>query len=958
MLKQGNFPGKFSRKSPVNHRKRIGFLPVMTDICHPIFPIAVQSCVMKDFSYIISSHPAYIESLYNEFVKNPESVDPDLKKFFEGFDFAVSSGSVAASNGAAPAAGSGIDWMKEIRVYRLILGYRNKGHLLARTNPIRPRKDRGANLELSFFGLSEVDMDTEYQAGNLIGLGTTTLRNILAHLEKTYASHVGIEFKYISDQTKIDWLTTEMEKKFSRPLPLKEKKRILEKLNQGVMFEKFLHTKYIGQKRFSLEGGETTIAALDSIINTAANNDVQEVVIGMAHRGRLNVLANVMGKTYEQIFSEFEGTAKLDQTMGSGDVKYHMGYGSEVKTADDKSIHLKLMPNPSHLEAVDPVVVGFARAKADVLYKSDYDKILPILIHGDASAAGQGIVYEVVQMSNLRGYYTGGTVHFVINNQIGFTTDFDDARSSDYCTSVAAMIQAPVLHVNGDDAESVVKCAEMATRYRQEFNSDIFIDMVCYRRHGHNEGDDPKYTQPQLYALIEKHQNPREIYTQYLMENGEPDAQQLAKDMEKQFWADLQERLDEVKQNPLPYKYQQPELAWKSLRRATEADFDASPVTAVPEEEIRNLFAKLMQWPADFQPLKKVEKLLQDKIKLLDTEQKIDWATAELLAYASILVQGSIVRMSGQDVKRGTFSHRHAVLRDENTNREYNRLNHFSEQQEKFRIYNSLLSEYGVLGFEYGYGLANPNALVLWEAQFGDFCNGAQTMIDQFIAAGEQKWQRQNGIVMLLPHGYEGQGPEHSSARMERFLQLCAELNMVITNITTAANFFHALKRQLVWNFRKPLVNFAPKANLRNPATYSSIHDFTQGGFRETIDDGFVEDPAAVKKVLFCSGKLYFELADKQQKENRKDTAIIRLEQIYPLPLKQLEALHKKYGKATWFWVQEEPLNMGAAGFLQMNLKSINFGVISRNASASTASGYHKVHVQEQAEIIETAFGI
>jgi 2-oxoglutarate dehydrogenase E1 component len=561
-------------------------------------------------------------------------------------------------------------------------------------------------------------------------------------------------------------------------------------------------------------------------------------------------------------------------------------------------------------------------------------------------------------MSNLRGYYTGGTVHFVINNQIGFTTDFDDARSSDYCTSVAAMIQAPVLHVNGDDAESVVKCAEMATRYRQEFNSDIFIDMVCYRRHGHNEGDDPKYTQPQLYALIEKHQNPREIYTQYLMENGEPDAQQLAKDMEKQFWADLQERLDEVKQNPLPYKYQQPELAWKSLRRATEADFDASPVTAVPEEEIRNLFAKLMQWPADFQPLKKVEKLLQDKIKLLDTEQKIDWATAELLAYASILVQGSIVRMSGQDVKRGTFSHRHAVLRDENTNREYNRLNHFSEQQEKFRIYNSLLSEYGVLGFEYGYGLANPNALVLWEAQFGDFCNGAQTMIDQFIAAGEQKWQRQNGIVMLLPHGYEGQGPEHSSARMERFLQLCAELNMVITNITTAANFFHALKRQLVWNFRKPLVNFAPKANLRNPATYSSIHDFTQGGFRETIDDGFVEDPAAVKKVLFCSGKLYFELADKQQKENRKDTAIIRLEQIYPLPLKQLEALHKKYGKATWFWVQEEPLNMGAAGFLQMNLKSINFGVISRNASASTASGYHKVHVQEQAEIIETAFGI
>jgi 2-oxoglutarate dehydrogenase E1 component len=917
---------------------------------------------MKDFSYITNSHPAYIESLYNEFVKNPETVDPDLKKFFEGFDFAIANGGSAASNGhPAPAAGpatAGIDWMREIRVYRLILGYRNKGHLLAKTNPIRARKDRGANLELSFFGLTDADLDGIYQAGNLIGLGPASLRDILAHLEKIYASNVGIEFKYISDQKKIDWLTTEMEKNFSVPLDLNRKKRVLEKLNQGVMFEKFLHTKYIGQKRFSLEGGETTIAALDTIINTAANHDVHEVVIGMAHRGRLNILANIMGKTYEQIFSEFEGTAKVDQTMGSGDVKYHLGYGSEVQTADNKSIHLKLMPNPSHLEAVDPVVIGFARAKADVLYKSDFDRILPILVHGDASVAGQGVVYEVMQMSNLRGYYTGGTIHFVINNQIGFTTDFDDARSADYCTSCAAMIQAPVLHVNGDDAEAVVKCAELSTRYRQEFNSDIFIDMVCYRRHGHNEGDDPKYTQPQLYALIEKHENPREIYTRYLMENGEADAQQLAKDMEKQFWADLQERLDEVKQHPLPYKYQQPELVWKSLRRATEEDFDASPNTSLPEEEIRRLFNSLMQWPAEFKPLKKVEKLLQDKIKLLETEQKIDWATAELLGYGSVLVEGNIVRMSGQDVQRGTFSHRHAILRDENTNKGYNRLNHFQDQQEKFRIYNSLLSEYGVLGFEYGYSLANPNALVLWEAQFGDFSNGAQTMIDQFIAAGEQKWQRQNAVVMLLPHGYEGQGPEHSSARMERYLQMCAELNMVITNITTAANFFHVLRRQLAWSFRKPLVNFAPKANLRNPSTYSHISEFTRGGFRELIDDSFVEDAGAVKKVLLCSGKLYFELADKQQKENRKDTAIVRLEQVYPLPHKQLEALHRKYSKATWFWVQEEPLNMGAASFLQMNLKSINFGVISRNASASTASGYHKVHVQEQTEIIDTAFGI
>lgn len=914
---------------------------------------------MKDFSYITNSHPAYIESLYQEFVQNPESVDPDLKKFFEGFDFAVSnaSGTVVSSNGQITAAES-IDWMKEIKVYRLILGYRNKGHLIAKTNPIRQRKDRGANLDLSFFGLSEADLNTTYQAGNLIGLGATTLKNILHHLNNCYASNVGIEFKYISDQKKIDWLTREMEQQFVQPLSLEKKKRVLEKLNQGVMFEKFLHTKYIGQKRFSLEGGETTIAALDAIINVAANHEVQEVVIGMAHRGRLNVLANIMGKTYEQIFSEFEGTAVMDQTMGSGDVKYHMGYGSEIQTPDQKTIHLKLMPNPSHLEAVDPVVVGFARAKADVLYNSDFDKILPILIHGDASVAGQGIVYEVLQMSNLRGYYTGGTIHYVINNQIGFTTDFDDARSADYCTSIASMVQAPVLHVNGDDAESVVKCAEIATRYRQEFNSDIFIDMVCYRKHGHNEGDDPKYTQPQLYALIDKHQNPREIYTQYLIQNGEPDAQELAKEMEKKFWADLQERLDEVKQNPLPYKYQTPELVWKSMRKATEEDFDQSPVTAVPQEQIQQMFGKLMSWPAEFKPLKKVEKLLQDKTKLLETEHKIDWATAELLAYGSILMDGNIVRMSGQDVQRGTFSHRHAILRDENTNKGYNRLNHFTENQESFRIYNSLLSEYGVLGFEYGYAMANPNALVIWEAQFGDFCNGAQTMIDQFIAAGEQKWQRQNGVVMLLPHGYEGQGPEHSSARLERFLQMCAELNMVITNITTASNLFHAFRRQLAWNFRKPMINFSPKANLRNPATYSSITELSEGGFKEVIDDVFVENPTQVKKVLLCTGKLFFEMSDKQQKENRKDIAIVRLEQLYPLPQKQLEALHKKYNKATWFWVQEEPLNMGAASFLQMNLKNINFGVISRNASAATATGYAKVHAAEQAEIINTAFDI
>ncbi len=927
---------------------------------------------MKDFSYITNSHPAFIENLYNDYVANPDSIDPEMKKFFEGFDFAISSakkgngsangnGHVNGNSTAVAAKEATIatdNWRQEIKVYRLILGYRNKGHLLAKTNPIRERRDRGANLDLGFFGLNEEDLDKTYQAGEIIGLGATTLRNILQYLQKAYASHVGIEFKYISDQKKVDWLTNEMEHNFTKELPIEKKKRILQKLNEGVIFEKFLHTKYVGQKRFSLEGGETTIPALDTIISTAADNNVQEVIIGMAHRGRLNILANTLGKTYEQIFSEFEGTARMDQTMGSGDVKYHLGFGSEIRTPNDKKIHVKLMPNPSHLEAVNPVVEGFARAKADLLYEHNYDAILPILIHGDASVAGQGIVYEVLQMSGLDGYETGGTIHFVINNQIGFTTDFDDARSSNYCTSIAAMVQAPVLHVNGDDPEAVVKCSDIATRYRQVFNEDIFIDMVCYRRHGHNEGDDPKYTQPHLYELIEKHPNPREVYIAYLKEHGEADAQDLAKEMEQQFWSDLQERLDEIKQHPLPYKFQQPEKWWLTLRKATALDFEHSPDTAIPEEEFKTLFNGIMKLPENFKPLRKVEKLLQDKIKLFQTEQKADWATGELLAYASLLTHEINVRMSGQDVRRGTFSHRHAVLRDEENDAYYNRLNHLSEGQKKFDIYNSFLSEYGVLGFEYGYALANPNALVLWEAQFGDFANGAQTMIDQFIVAGEQKWSRMNGLTMLLPHGYEGQGPEHSSARIERFLQMCAELNMIITNVTTSANLFHLLRRQVSWSFRKPLVNFSPKAYLRYPGSYSHISEFTTGGFKEVMDDTFIEDANKVTKVLFCSGKLYFELAEKAAKENRKDVAIIRVEQLYPMPEKQLQQLYKKYSKAVWFWVQEEPLNMGAASYLQMNLKSINYGVISRNMSASTATGYSKVHASEQAEIIDTAFSI
>ncbi|MCW3073903.1 MAG: 2-oxoglutarate dehydrogenase [Flaviaesturariibacter sp.] len=918
---------------------------------------------MKDFSFITHSHPSYIESLYQDFVQNPEGVDPDYRKFFEGFDFAIANGSNGngQANSSTTTASKPVDagsLTKEFAVYYLILAYRKKGHLVAKTNPIRQRKDRGANLDIKYFGLTDADLQQSFAGGQFIGLGPTTLQNIIDHLQKVYCHHVGVEYDYIVSSKQQEWLQQEIERSFSQAIPLEKKKRILEKLNQGVIFEKFLHTKYIGQKRFSLEGGETTIAALDAILSVAADSGVKETVIGMAHRGRLNVLANILGKTYEQIFSEFEGTAILDQTMGSGDVKYHLGFSGEVDTANGKKMHVKLTPNPSHLEAVNPVVLGYCRAKADVLYDSEFDSVLPILIHGDASVAGQGIVYEILQMSKLKGYYTGGTMHFVINNQIGFTTDFDDARSSDYSTSIASTVQAPVFHVNGDDPEAVVKCVEIATRYRQEFNSDIFIDMVCYRRHGHNEGDDPKFTQPQLYALIDKHANPREEYVQFLLKNGEAEAQNLAKEMEQKFWGDLQERLDEVKQHPLPYNYQKPELDWQSLRMAKEEDFEASPNTSISEEAFQKLFKGLMTWPQDFKPLRKVEKILQDKVKLFEAEQKIDWATGELLAYGSLLVEGKGVRMSGQDVKRGTFSHRHAVIYDEATNKEYNRLNSFQEGQQSFKIYNSLLSEYGVLGFEYGYALANPMSLVIWEAQFGDFANGAQIIIDQFLASAETKWQRMNGVVMLLPHGYEGQGPEHSSARLERFLQLCAELNMIVTNVTTSANFFHLLRRQLALPFRKPLINFSPKANLRLQAAYSPMSEFTMGGFKEVIDDALVTDVTNIQKVLFCSGKVYYDLADKQQKDGRNDVAIIRLEQIYPLPHKQLDALSKKYAGATWFWVQEEPLNMGAASFLQMNLKSLNFGIISRQAAASTASGYSKVHGQEQTEIVDTAFSI
>ena len=963
---------------------------------------------MDAYSYIANADTAAIETLYQSYLQDPESVDFGWRKFFEGYDFSqqfpdgasvlpgengagsngVTRGAVGA-NGSAPAGPTQVGQApgprpqpdaygvlhttastnnapafadgapatdQETAVRNLIHAYRSRGHLRAKTNPVRERKDRKARLDLSNFGLSEADLDKPFRNGQELGLGEqATLRDIVAALDKIYTGPIGFEYTYIRDPQVLDWFQHKAEQDSLAFKPSAEyKKRILQKLNEAVVFENFLHTKFLGQKRFSLEGGETTIPALDAIINKGAELGVEEVMIGMAHRGRLNVLANIMGKTYEQIFSEFEGTATPDLTMGDGDVKYHMGFSSEVETAAGQKVNLKLAPNPSHLEAVNPVVEGFVRAKIEHQYGGDYHKILPILIHGDAAVAGQGIGYEVTQMSQLEGYKTGGTIHFVINNQVGFTTDFEDARSSIYSTDLAKIIDAPVMHVNGDDPEAVVFAVQLATEYRQQFHADIFIDMVCYRRHGHNESDEPKFTQPTLYNIISKHQNPREVYNEMLVQRGDVDAE-VAKQMDREFRDTLQARLDMVKQKPLPYKYQPLENEWRNLRRSTADDFGQSPDTGISPDTVERVAAALTALPEGFKPLKQIDKLLDERRKMFYDTKVLNWAAGELLAYGSLLAEDHIVRVSGQDVQRGTFSHRHAVLHDAETSAPYNSLNHMAGEHQDLSIFNSLLSEYAVLGFEFGYAMANPTALVVWEAQFGDFANGAQTMIDQFVVSSESKWQRMNGLVMLLPHGYEGQGPEHSNARPERFLQLAAENNIVVANVTTPANFFHLLRRQLAWPFRKPLVVMSPKSMLRHPLCVSPVEDFTSGHFREVLPDDYA-DAKKVKRVLLCSGKVYYDLLDEQQTSKRKDVALIRLEQLHPFPQAQVQAELAKYPKAKPYWVQEEPENMGYWGFLLRYMRRELEDVISRKPSASPATGYNKVHVKEQKELVARAF--
>ena len=906
---------------------------------------------MDPFSYVANADTQVIADLYDAYKQDPNSVDSSWRDFFKGFDFSQS----WLEGAPAGVPGDSAHVQKEMAVISLIKAFRSRGHLLSKTNPVRERKDRQPRLGLTDYALSDADLDTVFQAGAFLGIGPATLRQIQEALHKIYAGTIGFEYSYIRDVATKEWLRNKIEKEALSFNPtIEKKKHILQKLNEAVVFENFLGTKYLGQKRFGLEGGESTIAGLDAIINKSADLGVKEAMIGMAHRGRLNVLANIMHKSYEAIFDGFEGNVP-NEIHGDGDVKYHLGYSSKHISPNGSEISLKLAPNPSHLEAVNPLVEGFCRASADAHYDGDYSKVLPILIHGDAAVAGQGIVYEVTQMAKLKGYSTGGTIHFVINNQVGFTTDFEDARSAIYCTDVAKIIDAPVFHVNGDDPEAVVFVSRIAAEFRQEFGGDVFVDMVCYRRNGHNESDEPRFTQPTLYANITNHPNPREIYTQKLIKQGEIEAK-LAEQMDAEFKAELQARLDLVKQKVRPpYIPLKLDNAWSELRYSNEKDFDKSPKTAISQAVVDQVAKAITTLPKGFVALKQIEKVIADR-KVFFEKGELNWATAELLAYGSLLLEGKAVRLSGQDVQRGTFSHRHAVLHDANTNENYSSLNHISDNQEQAQIYNSLLSEYGVLGYEFGYALANPNALVIWEAQFGDFANGAQTMIDQFISSHESKWGTQNGLVMLLPHGYEGQGPEHSNARPERFLQLAAENNMVIANLTTPANIFHALRRQLTWEFRKPLVVMSPKSIFRHPKVVSKMDAFTKGSFQEVIGDEYA-DKAKVKRVLICSGKVYFDLLDRQEKDKRKDVAIIRLEQLHPFPTKQVEAELAKYKSAEIFYVQEEPENMGYWSYVIREFGWSRFSkLVARKKSASPATGFLKVHGEEQAALINRAF--
>lgn len=901
---------------------------------------------MDKHSYLNNADASVIEEYYQQYLNNPNNVGEGWQKFFEGFEFARKN-----YDSTLP---EGVD--KEFKVIELINGYRTRGHLFTKTNPVRIRRQYLPTLDLENFGLTQADLETTFQAGKEVGVGATTLRNIIAHLERVYCNSIGVEYMYIRKPEEIAWIKENIELKSLTVFDARQKKYLLHQLNKAVVFEQFLHKKFVGQKRFSLEGGEALIPALDAIIKVGGDLGAIEFIVGMAHRGRLNVLANIFNKSYESIFSEFEGKEfDINDADFDGDVKYHLGFSSFVKTKNDRDVHITLAPNPSHLETVAPIVEGITRSKLD-LYLKDESKIIPIIIHGDAAIAGQGVVYEVIQMAQLDGYRTGGTIHIVVNNQIGFTTNYLDARSSTYCTDVAKVTLSPVLHVNGDDAEAVIQAIILAVEYRQKYKKDVFIDILGYRKYGHNEGDEPRFTQPLLYQTISKHPNPRDIYLKQLQSEGVVSLEEL-KDFEKSFDNMLQDRLNDAKQIEKATVTQFLKRTWQDYEYCQSGDFEKTIDTKFNKKNLLAIAKKISTLPTDKKFFNKIVRLFDDRLKMIEETDKLDWAMGELLAYSTLLEEGHSVRVSGQDVERGTFSHRHAVIKVEDSEEEYIPLKNISKTQAEFYIYNSLLSEYGVLGFEYGYGMATPNGLTIWEAQFGDFNNGAQIIIDQFLSAAEDKWKTQNGLVMLLPHGYEGQGAEHSSGRMERFLQLCAEENMQVANCTTPANFYHLLRRQLKRKFRKPLIVFTPKSLLRNPKCVSSIEELANGSFQEVIDD-VTANPKSIETLVFCTGKFYYDLLAKKEEIGSVDTiALVRIEQLYPLPQKQLDKIIAKYSNAKkHIWAQEEPENMGAWTYLYTHISSIKLEVMSLAESGATATGSSKVHARRHLAIINRVF--
>ncbi|GAB5416761.1 MAG: 2-oxoglutarate dehydrogenase E1 component [Crocinitomicaceae bacterium] len=897
---------------------------------------------MDKVSYVGNADVNAIDHLYKMYLQNPESVDIGWQKFFEGFDFARTS----YEEGGVPE-----NFQKEFKVINLIDGYRSRGHLFTSTNPVRERRKYEPTLDIANFGLDESDLDTVFQAGEEIGLNAATLREIIKELQETYCQSIGIEYMYMREPEQLQWFKNAIELN-NRPKYDKETKReIYRKLAITTGFESFLGKKFVGQKRFSIEGLEVLVPALDALVQNGADNGVEQFVVGMAHRGRLNTLTNVFEKRPRDIFREFEGKEFDMEERFDGDVKYHQGFTSHVKSENGKDITLTLSPNPSHLEAVNPVVGGIARAKADHSLENDYTRVCTVLIHGDAAISGQGIVYETVQMAQLDGYKTGGTIHIVTNNQVGFTTNYLDGRSSTYCTDVAKTTLCPVFHVNGDDVEAVIQVMEIAMEYRQHFNSDVFIDLLGYRKYGHNEGDEPMFTQPKLYSAIKKHQNPAKIYMDQLVGEGIITAAE-AKKMSDEYNAYLEEEYEESKTRDKALVYDFLSDDWEGFRHGSDDDFLKSPDTGVNKKRLLELGQKLATLPEGKKYFRKISKIFKDRLTAIQ-EDRLDWGSAEMLAYATLLVDGHPVRITGQDVERGTFSHRHAVVKTEDSEEEIVTLNMLEEGQAEFSIYNSLLSEYGVLGYEYGYSLACPNGLTIWEAQFGDFYNGAQIMVDQFITAGEDKWATQSGLVMLLPHGYEGQGAEHSSGRIERFLQQCADTNIQVVNTSTPANHFHLLRRQMKREFRKPLVVFSPKMLLRHPQATSSLDDMAKGGFQEVIDDVDAKT-ADIDTVVFCSGKFYYEMKEHTASRGVSNMAFVRVEQLYPLPRPQIDAILKKYKNAkNILWAQEEPDNMGAWRYMAMQLRDLNLQGVCRHPSAAAAAGSHDLHKRRLARLFE-----